>query len=281
MSLGKIATILTLVGFVLSYFISEYKGHEAERKTNLQAERIVKLEEENSELTGYIKNNPVIPKPDTFARQGINSSLANRYYLIYVQIDFLIGAANISESTRRWFRDRMREGVLHHLLEEIYILGIDEGVDPPKIATSLSISIDWDKCRLISELQNVSAQKLEDASHQKTMALAYTFARIVEQENLRVTTRLKTATKPTQKALMTLGIVKHISSSNYSKKILPDDFVNRVHKTLHVHTGKQLEWREGDEEIWTFDSDVTPELLVKLRYIGGKKTLIRIEEQKL
>lgn len=279
--IGKFASILGVIGFILvtvtiynsNWLLNRDKYNDNERIKEL--EEIIK--EQNLEIDDFkkfIDENSKIPQPGILDVKGVPRDVANRYYLVYVQLILLAETAKAPDSNLRRLRRLVRKGVLHNVLERYSLIGIDTTYNPPKLAAQFSTEINWKDCSLYTKLKS-NLNTDQSVYDQKTMYLAGAFSELVERENLKVEMRCRTVKKPNFDALNTLGVPDYEIGLDTIIKIKEGDFKKLIDEKLDLTRAESLEWRDGDEEIITVNSSITPELTVKLKYMRSKKKNIK------
>lgn len=187
--------------------------------------------------------------------------------MVYVQLMILAEVASMPESHLKWLRNLVREGVLHNVLEEYNLIGIDKNNGNPKVAIKLTVDIDWEKSKVYSRLKVDKEKKLNDIYNQPIIIIAKTFANIVKKEKLTVEMRCRTVENPNLKALNTLGTPKYYNPYKKKINISHKKFKELIDKKLNLVNTDTPPWREGDEVTFSAVSDITPELKTKIKYI--------------
>lgn len=217
-------------------------------------------EQEVKALEKEIERSVAVPRPGVLDGQGLPASVAARYQLVYVQILLLADAAGVPDETDGWLRSMTRDGLLHDVLEDLYVLGMDTSGPTPQVAALLAISVDWDLGAVQAQLATTRVGGFDGVQNQRTMQLARAFNGIVQSEKLTVEVRYGMVNKPTVGALRTLGVHED------SKLAEGENFKTVVNDRLGLAAATPPVWRSENRQVLKEVSELTPELNVVLEY---------------
>jgi len=257
----KSAELITVGVFLIGFFMLGLNKYNVDNKNEELSKQLTTQEEKIKALKEFAKKNAIITDIENFHKLGLPDNLPQHYAIIYAQIDFLARLANIPEKEFSWIHDFMRKGLLHHFVNKIIFNGVDNSTKPPTIATQLIISIDWDKAKLSMTNPLKRNAKNIDISNQAIMKLANYFSNTVFKEKLTIDTSIRMIKNPSNEALNVFNIPIKTNSNKLDSLVM---------EKLNLINGEALCFREGDSVDMQMNSDYTPELFVKFKYIKKK-----------